>query len=73
MIEAAVAAEVRAEIARQSRRQQEVADLLGLSQTAVSRRLRGVTDFEVGELLKVAAFLRVPVTQFLPAQTAATA
>lgn len=60
-----VAAEVRAEMARQNRGQAALASLLGLSQAAVSRRLQGLVEFDVGELLKVADFLGRPPGQFL--------
>lgn len=45
---------VRAEMARRSKSQTYVATLLGLSQTAVSRRLSGDVDFSASELAMIA-------------------
>lgn len=56
-------------MARQRRSQREVAEAVGLSQVAVSRRLLGAVDFEISELIAVAEFLGVDVRQFLPAET----
>lgn len=61
-----VAQEIRAELARQRKAQAELAEYLGLSQAAVSDRLSDKVEFRVSELLHVAAFLGVPVTQLLP-------
>lgn len=68
-----VAAEVRAEMARQGVRQWQLAAHLNLPQTAISRRLKGDITFDLGELEKVADFLGVPAAQLLaePATTAA--
>lgn len=66
-ITASVAAEVRAEMARQNVPQREVGRVLGLSQTGAWRRLSGETPFDVAELAKVAELLGVPMTHFLPA------
>lgn len=56
-----VAAEVRAILAYRRIPQAALADVLGMSQVAVSRRLRGETLFDVDEVAKVAAFLGVSV------------
>lgn len=61
-----VAAEVRAEVARQALTQQQVADRLGEKQYWVSRRLTGETKWEVSDLVRVASALGVPITQFIP-------
>ena len=61
-----VGSEVRAELARQGKAQRDLAAHLGLSQTQVSHRLTGKVGFRVQELMQVAAYLGVPVTQFLP-------
>lgn len=45
---------VRAEMARRSKSQTYIASLLGLSQTAVSRRLGGDVEFSASELSVIA-------------------
>lgn len=57
---------IRAEMARRRLSQTELAGVLGISQTAVSRRLSGDTRFSVDELLKVAGWLGVPAASLLP-------
>lgn len=44
--------------------QDDLADELGISQQAVSRRLSGDVEFTAGELEKIASFLDVPVAKF---------
>lgn len=56
-----VAANVRAELARQRVSQGAVAQALGTTRQAVSRRLVGLVPFDVAELHTVAALLGVPV------------
>ncbi|HEY3261291.1 MAG TPA: helix-turn-helix domain-containing protein [Pseudonocardiaceae bacterium] len=68
-----MAAEVRAEMARQNVPQRELGRVLGLSQGAAWRRLKGEVPFDVSELSKVADLLGVPMTQFLPAATESVA
>jgi len=71
-----IAAEVRAEIARQGISQQALAERLGWLQNRLSRRITdGKTSvpFTVVELAAVAAALGVPLTQFLPAEAVASA
>lgn len=46
--------------------QTAIANVLGISQPAVARKLRGDRPFSVDELLNVAEFLNVPITEFLP-------
>lgn len=65
VITASVAAEVRAELARQRRPQRDLAEAIGLSQQAASRRLCGEVPFDIAELAKVAALLGVPIEHFL--------
>ncbi len=60
-----VASEVRAELARQRRPQRAVAEALGISQAAASRRLRGELPFDVAELATLATVLGVDMAQFL--------
>ena len=62
-----VAANVRAEMARQRRRQSDLADHLGMARQNVSRRLLGRRPFDTDELAKVAEFLGVPITTFFQA------
>ncbi len=61
-----IAAEVRAEIARQGRRQGEVAAIINKDKANVSRRMLGRKAFLSEELADIAAWLGVPVSQFLP-------
>lgn len=61
-----VAAEIRAELARQKISQTTVAIVLGVSQASASRRLSGETPMDVNDLIKLAELLRVPVARFLP-------
>ena len=68
----AVAAEVRAEVARQALTQQQVADRIGERQYWVSRRLTGEVQWEVADLVRVADALGVPITQFIPTEAVAS-
>ena len=52
-----VAAEFRAEMARQHVPQHKIAAVLGMSQQAVSRRLRGDIALDTDEIEKLAAAL----------------
>lgn len=61
-----VAAEIRAELGRQSKSNAWLASKLDVSEMWVSRRLRDVTDITVADLERIAAALDVPVTNFLP-------
>jgi transcriptional regulator with XRE-family HTH domain len=61
----AVAAAIRAEMAVQRRSQVELAELLGLSQAGISRRMLGQTPIDVNELLAIAGFLGKEPTDFL--------
>jgi transcriptional regulator with XRE-family HTH domain len=60
-----VAAELRAEIARQSLTQQELAERLGERQWWVSRRVTGEVSVTAEDLVRFAAALGVPAAQFL--------
>lgn len=66
-----VAAEVRAEMARQRVSQTALADRLDVSQAYVSRRLTGDVPFDVEELREVAFILGVRVEQFITGTPAA--
>jgi len=68
-----IAAEVRAEISRQKRPQRQIADLLGLSQQQVSERVLGTVEWRISELVRVAEWLQVPITKFVPAEPMAGA
>jgi transcriptional regulator with XRE-family HTH domain len=57
-----VAATVRAEMARQRITQTQMAERLGMSQVAVSRRLLGQVPFDVEELGRVAEILDLPAS-----------
>lgn len=52
---------IRAEMARRRISQTKVAGRLGLSQPAISRRLRGETAFDADEIVAIAALFEVPV------------
>ncbi len=68
-----MAAEVRAEMARQRVSQRQLAAQLTLSQVQIQRRLAGRIEFRPSELDRAAELLGVPVTQFLPVAPAAPA
>lgn len=65
-VTAAVAAEVRAEVARKQISQDKLAERVGCSRQSLNRRLTGAIPFDVAELAVIADALGVPVTQFLP-------
>lgn len=60
-----IAAEVRAEMFRQSVSQRTLAARLGWPQPRLGRRLTAKVDFRAAELEQIAELLGVPVTQFL--------
>ena len=57
---------VRAEMARAGVSQIDLAERVGLSQSGLSKRLRGVVPFDVNELDSIATALGVPVVSLLP-------
>lgn len=61
-----VAAEVRASAARHEYTQEMVGELLGLKQSAISRRYKGQVPFDVDELELLAKAWDVPITEFFP-------
>lgn len=67
-----VAAEIRAEIARQRKRLGDVATALGMSRPTLYRRLSGQVPFDVEQLYRLADLLDVPASHFLPAAPAST-
>lgn len=66
-----VAAEVRAEMARQKVSQETLCTRIGMSQSTLSRRITGEYPFDTSELARIAAALGVPVARFLPNEVAA--
>lgn len=70
-----IAAEVRAEMARQGLSQAKLATKLGWTQPRLSRRVtpgkNGLIPFTAAELLAVADKLGAPIAQFLPTAEAA--
>jgi transcriptional regulator with XRE-family HTH domain len=66
-----IAAEVRAELARQNKSQRDVAEVLGLGQPGVSLRLQGKRSFRAEELTSLAEWLGVPLSRFEPQQRVA--
>lgn len=65
-----VASNLRAEIARQKVTQKELCQLLGVSRSALTRRLSGTVPIDVNELVVFADYLDVPVVELLPAKAA---
>lgn len=61
----AIAAEVRAELARQRKTHTELAGVIGVDQGSASLRVQGQRSFRAEELVLVAEWLGVPVSQFL--------
>jgi hypothetical protein len=61
-----IAAEIRAEMARQRKTVEGAGLILGLSKQAVSQRWRGARDFRTHELMALAEWMGVPLDQFLP-------
>jgi predicted XRE-type DNA-binding protein len=61
----AIAAEVRAEIARQNKTMRDLAPVLGIAHSGLSLRVKGDVAFRGEELVALAASLGVPVERFL--------
>lgn len=59
-----IAANVRAEVARRGVSQSALAELLGMNQAGISRRLSGRIDFSASEIAALAEYLSVPVNAF---------
>jgi transcriptional regulator with XRE-family HTH domain len=62
-----VVAEVKAGLARRGFTQQDLAQQLGYSRTAVGNRLNGSVPFNLNELRKTAVFLGIPFESLLVA------
>ncbi len=63
-----VAAEVRAEMARQHMTQTRLAEVMGISQPQVGQRLKGQIAFDTDELERIADALGVPVVPLFAAR-----
>ncbi|WP_425280480.1 helix-turn-helix domain-containing protein [Leucobacter viscericola] len=61
-----VAGEVRAEIARQGKRQSDICRATGFSSSRLSNKLRGEAPMTVDELFIIAEALGVSVRSFIP-------
>lgn len=64
-----VAAEVRAEMARQNISQETLSRAMNMNQATLSRRLNGRLPFTTDELAAAAHALGCPVNRFIPAIT----
>lgn len=64
-----VAEEVRVLMARKQVNQVTLATRLGLSQSGVSKRLRGITPFDANEIGQLAEIFEVPPAQLLGLNT----
>lgn len=63
---AIVARKVRGRLAEHEKTQHDAAAVLGLSQAAVNRRLKGRVDFTASELWRLSRWLEVPLLDLLP-------
>lgn len=61
-----IAAEVRAEMARQQKKQRDVAAILDLPYQSVQERLHARRAFRAEELAKLAVAFDVPISRFYP-------
>lgn len=68
-----VAAEIRAEMGRQQKSAREVAEVMGVSDMYLHRRLAGKVSLTLADLERLAAALGVPATTFLPSTVPAAA
>lgn len=71
-LDKAVAEELRAVMARRRITVASIAAKLGWGQMYLSRRLYGQVPLSVGELIRLARILEVPITSLLPAETIST-
>jgi transcriptional regulator with XRE-family HTH domain len=63
-IDRQVGANVRAEMARVGKSQEQIAAALRIGQASMSDRLRGVVPFRIPELVEIAHELGVPLNRF---------
>jgi len=68
-----LAANIRAELARNSKSQGDLAELLGITRQGVSQRLLGRVDFRLGELRTISEFLGVTVGELVDGANKASA
>lgn len=61
-----VAAEVRAEMARQNKRNTELAQVLDVTPGTAGRKVAGRVEFTLTELFQVAQWLTVPLQNLYP-------
>lgn len=73
VIREAIAARVRGALAEARKTQRQVADVLGIDQSAVQLRLAGTRAFRAEELAALSDYLGVPVERFMPTPTEAGA
>ena len=71
VMQSLLAANIRAELARKGKTQADLAELLGITQQGISRRMLGHVDFRLGEITKIADFLGVTVAALLSEAVAA--
>ncbi|MBP6571334.1 MAG: hypothetical protein QG655_3235 [Actinomycetota bacterium] len=57
-----LAANIRAELARNGKTQSDLADHLGITRQALSQRLLGRVDFRMGEVTATASFLSTSIS-----------
>lgn len=69
----AIAAEVRAQMARAGLTQADLAHLAHMTPQSLSKKLRGLTSFTVEELLRISGALGVSPAQLLPLYVEAVA
>jgi transcriptional regulator with XRE-family HTH domain len=73
-VRADVAANVRAELARQRKPQKALREHLGISRVTMHRRITGQSPFDADELVGIAEFLDIPIgTLFQTQATEASA
>lgn len=60
-----VAANVRAEMARNKISQVKLAETLSVSQAAISRRLSGRVAFDIDELVRIAEAFNIPLAELV--------
>lgn len=70
-LQAYVAAEIRAQLARRQVTQSDLASAVGRSDAWVSYRLSGKQAIDLNDLEQIAAALDVPIYKLLPEKTAA--
>ena len=62
---ARVAAEIRAELARQNKSKASLAQAAGISPDTLRRRLNGVYPFAIEEVDAICFFLGIPIAEFV--------